>query len=95
MLHSADLPARRSFLIAAAAGTAALGAAVTGPGLGTADPHGLGAAAPLPDGVENAIMAYVQDVRSGSVAILVEGREVVVTDHALVSHLAHTVARAS
>ena len=37
--------------------------------------------------VKGALVAYVQDAKSGRVSIMVDGRETVVHDHVLVAHL--------
>jgi hypothetical protein len=37
--------------------------------------------------VKGALVAYVQDAKSGRVSIMVDGREVVVHDHVLVAHI--------
>jgi hypothetical protein len=39
--------------------------------------------------------AYVRDVRSGEVALMIEGREVVITDKRLVARLARAFERAA
>lgn len=42
--------------------------------------------------VEGALVAHINDVKSGIVSVMVEGREVIVTDHALVAHLTSKLA---
>ena len=37
------------------------------------------------------MVAYISDVRGGELSVMVEGREVVITDHELVSRLAHAI----
>ncbi|HZC70546.1 MAG TPA: hypothetical protein VE442_07630 [Jatrophihabitans sp.] len=81
---------RRRFLAAAGLGTAAGVAAVT-VGAGTA------AAAEddtLPADANGPMAAYIHDVRKGEVAIMIEGREVVIKDRRLVARLATAFARA-
>ena len=48
----------------------------------------------LPDDAEGAMAAYIHDVTKGEVALMIEGREVVVTDKQLVARLARAFARA-
>lgn len=83
---------RRRFLITAGAGAAVAAAATAGVarsgGPAAAAAGGAaGAAATLPKGAEGPLVAYVHDVRAGTVAVMVGETEVVVTDHALVSRL--------
>ena len=78
---------RRGFLAMAGAGAAAAGvAAVSTPA----------SAAPVKahqgTHVEGSLVAHVRDVKTGQVSVMVEGREVVVTDHALVAHLTSKLA---
>jgi hypothetical protein len=82
---------RRGFLAAAGLGTAA---GVTAVAVGSIDAD----AAPepgLPADAEGAMAAYIHDVRKGEVALMIEGREVVVTDKRLVARLAAAFARAN
>lgn len=84
---------RRRFLAAAAIGTAGGVAAASVPGTA-------GAATPEPDlsvpaDAPAVLAAYVRDVGKGEVALMVEGHEVVVTDHALAAQLARAFAEAS
>lgn len=86
---------RRNFIKTAGIGAAAVGAAALVP---TATATGsLGekeAAAPqlkVPEGASGSMVAYVQDVAKGEVSVMVEGREVTITDHQLVAKLAHAV----
>jgi L-asparaginase/Glu-tRNA(Gln) amidotransferase subunit D len=83
---------RRGFLAAAGLGTAA-GVVAAGAGGGSADAAGDDAV--LPAGAQGAMAAYVHDVRAGEVALMVDGREVVVRDKSLVARLARAFARAS
>ena len=80
---------RRGFLKYAGAGVALAGAAVVVPSAASAD------AAPaevkLPSDAAGSLVAYVTDVHSGKVALMVEGREVTVTDHQLVARIAHAM----
>jgi hypothetical protein len=82
---------RRGFLAAAGLGTAA-GVVAATVGSGNADAAETEA---LPAGASGAMAAYVQDVRKGEVALMIEGREVVVKDKRLVARLASAYSRAS
>jgi hypothetical protein len=81
---------RRTFLALAGAGAAAAGvAAVAVPSAGDdrpAEPLGK-AAGPM--------VAYVHDAGTGEVIVMVEGREVVVTDRSLVAAMHRAVAGSS
>jgi hypothetical protein len=81
---------RRRFLAAAGLGTAAGVAAVTvGPGSAAAAEDDT-----LPAGARGPMAAYIHDVRKGEVALMIEGREVVIKDRRLVARLANAFARA-
>lgn len=81
---------RRSFLAVAGIGTAGAVAAAT---VGSAE--GADAAeVTLPAGAAGPMAAYIRDVRAGELALMVEGREVVITDKRLVARLAAAFARA-
>jgi hypothetical protein len=70
--------------------TTAVGvAAVAAPGAGAAEETS------LPANAHGAMAAYVRDVRSGEVALMIEGREVVITDKRLVARLARAFERAA
>ncbi len=83
---------RRAFLsMAAAAGAATAGAAA----IGTSSRTTNGAAAPADAPASNdlgdaqgSLIAYVHDVSTGEVTVMVDGHEVTVTDRALVARLA-------
>lgn len=83
---------RRTFLAMAGAG-AAVGA--------TAAALPAGAAAPaaedlrLPSDAEGAMAAYIHDVTKGELTLMIDGREVVVTDKELVARLARAFAAAA
>lgn len=83
---------RRGFLKIAGASAAVGAAAVaTTAALRGAEPDsvaGASAAAALPRGASGPLVAYVRDVRSGEIAVLVGETEVVVHDRALVARLA-------
>jgi predicted nicotinamide N-methyase len=79
---------RRGFLTAAGLGTAAGVAAVAAPTAGAEEVR-------LPAGANGAMAAYIHDLKKSEVAIMVKGREVVVTDKQLVARLASAFARAS
>ena len=82
---------RRRFLAVAGAGTVAGVAALAtqGSAAGAADTEA------LPPEAQGAMAAYIRDVRRGEVVVMVEGREVVVTDRRLVARLAQAFARAA
>jgi hypothetical protein len=75
---------RRGFLVGAIGSAAVVGTA----GLATAAEAGTPKEKQYKGtAVKGALVAYVQDAKSGRVSILVDGREVVVHDHVLVAHL--------
>ena len=85
---------RRTFFKVAGAGAVAAGAAAVIPAAAAGTVSGAAvAAAPaaLPKGATGAMAAYIPDLSSGQVVVMVEGREVTVTDHALVAGLAQAV----
>ena len=89
---------RRTFIKTASAGAAAAGAVALVPGAtaATVAAQTPAAATPvaevaLPAGASGAMVAYVKDVASGEVSVMVEGREVTVTDHQLVARIAHAM----
>lgn len=89
---------RRTFFKTAGVGAAAVGgAALIGTSntvAGVAAPVGAAAVAPalsLPSNATGSLVAYVSDVSNGQVSVMVEGREVTITDHQLVAKLAHAL----
>ena len=90
-------PTRRNFIKTAGVGAAAVGAAALVPAAAATSTEGAKAptvAAPaldLPAGASGAMVAYVHDVAKGEVSVMVEGREVTITDHHLVATLAHAL----
>ncbi len=80
---------RRGFLAVAGAGTLAGVAAVAMPASAEAE------SAALPSNAEGSMVAYIHDVKKGEAVVMVEGREVTVTDKVLVARLAHAFAQAS
>jgi hypothetical protein len=82
---------RRAFLALAGAGTVSGAAALAAPSAGAAPAD----TETLPPGAQGAMAAYIRDVRRGEVVVMVEGREVVLTDRRLVARLAHAFARAA
>jgi hypothetical protein len=72
---------RRAFLATAGLTTAAGVAAVAAPSAADAEE------VTLPSGASGALAAYIRDVRKGELALMIEGREVVVTDKRLVARL--------
>jgi hypothetical protein len=85
---------RRRFLTRAGLGTAAGVVAVT---VGPAVTAGAAPAEDetVPADARGAMAAYIHDVRKGEVTIMIEGREVVITDKRLVARLASAFARAA
>jgi hypothetical protein len=73
---------RRRFLALAGAGAAAVGVGVTAAEPAQAKP------AKVPSGATGPLVAYVTDVRSGAVSVMVGDREVVLHDRDLVARLA-------
>ncbi len=88
---------RRTFFKTAGVGAAAVGAAALVPaGISatTSDKAPTAVAVPeatLPAGAAGSMVAYIHDVAKGEVSVMVEGREVTVTDHQLVAKLAHAL----
>jgi hypothetical protein len=83
---------RRGFLTMAGAGTAAGVAVIVAPGAAAAPPS---EDVTVPPGTEGAMAAYIHDLTKGELALMVEGREVIVTDKQLVARLARAFARAA
>jgi hypothetical protein len=79
--------ARRKFLTTAGLTTAAGVATLSASGPAEAE-------ATLPADARGDLVAYVRDVRKGELVLMIEGREVVVTDKRLVTRLAAAFARA-
>jgi hypothetical protein len=82
---------RRTFLAVAGAGTVAGVAAVAAPSAAA----GAAESEALPRGARGAMAAYIHDVHKGEVLVMVEDREVIVTDRRLVARLAGAFARAA
>jgi len=87
-------PNRRTFLKTAGVGAAAAGAAALAPGAVSASMGEKAApsapeATPLPAAAAGSMVAYIHDVSNGQLSVMVEGREITVTDHQLVAKLAH------
>ncbi len=86
-------PTRRGFLTFVGAGAAAAaGAATLGAATASAAPAAAGVTtgdtdAPGADGATGSLVAYVHDASTGEIAVMVDGHETVVTDHALVARL--------
>jgi len=77
---------RRGFLKVAGAGVAAAGAAVA-----TASAASASTPLRVPSDASGALVAYITDVHGGEISVMVEGREVVITDHDLVARLARAI----
>jgi hypothetical protein len=86
---------RRGFLKVAGVGAAAAGVAALAPAAAAtagAGPKVAPAAAPkLPAAATGSMVAYIDDVTTGEVSVMVEGREVTITDHQMVAKLAHAM----
>ncbi len=91
---------RRTFLKVVGASSVAAGAvavvpAATGPAggrvAGTASAEQAGTATALPAAATGSMVAYIHDVATGEIAVMVEGREITITDHELVAKLAHAL----
>jgi hypothetical protein len=81
---------RRTFLRTAGLSTAAgVAAAVVAPGAADAAED-----TTLPANASGPMAAYIHDVRKGELALMIEGREVIVTDKRLVARLARAFQRA-
>ncbi|HKC27085.1 MAG TPA: hypothetical protein VKB75_03645 [Jatrophihabitans sp.] len=74
---------RRAFLTTAGLSTAAGVAAVVAPAAAEAADE-----TALPADSRGAMAAYIHDVRTGEVALMIEGREVLIKDKRLVARLA-------
>jgi hypothetical protein len=81
---------RRRFLTTAGLSTAAGMAAMMAPGAAQATDD-----ATLPPDAQGPMVAYIHDVRKGEVALMIEGREVIVADKKLVARLARAFERAT
>lgn len=87
---------RRTFLKTAGVSAAAVGVtAVVGQSTttvaGSAAPAATARPVALPAAVRGPLVAYIDDVSTGRIAVMVEGREVTVTDHQLVAKLHHAL----
>ena len=80
---------RRAFLTTAGLTTAAGMAAVVAPTSAAAAED-----VTLPADAHGPMAAYIHDVRKGEVALMIEGREVIVSDKRLVARLARAFQRA-
>jgi hypothetical protein len=86
-----DATTRRGFLTTAGVVTAAGVALAVAPGASAA---ATSEDVTLPSGAAGSMAAYIHDVQHGEVALMVEGREVIVTDKKLVARLASAFAKA-
>jgi hypothetical protein len=82
---------RRGFISIAGLSAAAGVTAAVAPGAAASATED----ATLPSGAEGAMAAYIHDLHKGEVALMVEGREVIVTDKKLVARLARAFASAA
>jgi hypothetical protein len=79
-------PSRRGFLAIAGVGAATAGLAVAAPAAGAHAPG-----TPPVEGASGPLVAYVTDVRSGAVSVMVGDREVEIHDRELVNRLTRAV----
>lgn len=80
---------RRKFLIAAGSGVAAAGVVAAAPNAMAAPASSAAAKdTTLPADATGHLIAYVRNVRTGEVAVMVDDREVIVHDKDLVARLA-------
>lgn len=88
---------RRGFLKIAGAGAAAAGAATLTAAPASAARAGGPAvqAGGLPATASGSMVAYIDDVANGELSVMIQGREITVTDHDLVARLATAVHLAS
>lgn len=84
---------RRGFLKYAGAGVAAAGAAAVVPTVlaGSADAAPAHESHKVPGEARGSLAAYVTDVHGSEMTVMIEGREVVIHDKALVARLARHV----
>lgn len=86
---------RRTFIKTAGVGAAAAGAVALIPAATAVAASAAGTAATpavsLPAAAKGSMVAYIRDVSTGEVSVMVEGHEVTVTDHQLVAKLAHAL----
>lgn len=85
---------RRSFLLRSSAGAAAVVAVALTPGAAdAATASHVSTALPAGAAARGPIVAYIDDVHSGDISVLVGDRAVVIHDPAFVAALAHAAAR--
>lgn len=89
---------RRSFLLRGGAGATVAGALLIAPGVAeaaapSAAPAGTAVALPAGAASLGPIVAYVQDVTTGTISVLVGDRSVVLHDPAMAAKLAHAAVR--
>ncbi len=84
---------RRTFLKTAGAGAAAAGAAIalTPSAVAVEGAPVAASETSLPVEATGSMVAYIHDVTTGEVSVMVEGHEVTVTDHQLVAKIAHAM----
>lgn len=89
---------RRSFIKTAGVGAAAAGVVALVPtgtsvaGAAAVATHPVADTnASLPSAAKGSMVAYIHDVSTGEVSVMVEGREVTVTDHQLVAKIAQAM----
>lgn len=76
----------------AGAGTAAGVAVIVAPGIAAAATREDDT---LPPDAQGAMAAYIHDLTKGELALMIEGREVIITDKQLVARLARAFAKAA
>ena len=85
---------RRNFLAVAGLGTAGGVVALAGAGSASATAAHTDEDTALPGDAAGSMAAYVHDLQTGKVTLLIEGRHVEVTDRALVARMARAFAKA-
>lgn len=82
---------RRGFLSLAGAGAVAGAAVMAAPAASAAPKQD---EVRMPSDAEGSMAAYIHDVKKGELALMIEGREVIVKDKQLVARLARAFSRA-
>lgn len=83
---------RRTFLLRSSAGAAAAGALALTPGIAEAATPAAAASLPAGAAARGPIVAYIDDVNSGDISVLVGDRAVVLHDPGFVAALARAAA---
>lgn len=75
--------------VSAAPGALALAPGAAAASVGAKAAPSAAEIAQLPAAASGSMVAYIHDVSNGQLSVMVEGREITVTDHQLVAKLAH------